>query len=121
VDTALARYGPGIKVFQRHGDKMIFQHTYAVLALNVAVAYRKYKQGSHARDSVNRYLNMALKVALETHLSSVISASYGIMSEYEVKKGNFRKAESRFIYGQVARQAESVVKRKKKKKKKEAH
>jgi DNA-binding CsgD family transcriptional regulator len=111
LDTALANYRAGIKIFQQHGDRTIFHGTYAILALNTAVAYRKYEPGSHFRDSVNRYVDMALKVALETRQSSAISACYGIMSDYEIEKGNFKKAESLLLSGLAALQADSVENR----------
>jgi DNA-binding CsgD family transcriptional regulator len=111
LDTALAHYRAGIKIFQQHSDKTIFRGTYAILALNMAVAFRKYEPGNHFRDSVNRYVDMALKVALETHQSSVISACYGIMSDHEIEKGNLKKAESLLLSGLAVLQADSVENR----------
>jgi DNA-binding CsgD family transcriptional regulator len=111
LDTALANYLAGIRIFQKHGGETIFKHTYAILALNVAVAYRKYNIGSHPRDSVNRYVDMALKVALETRQSAVISACYGIMSDHEIEKGNYKKAETLLLSGLAALQADSVENR----------
>lgn len=77
---------------------LIFRSTLAVIALNTANLYEQYFPARY-KDSVFHYLHIALKIGLETRHLSVVANCYGIMSDYEVAKGNYQKAEELLLEG----------------------
>jgi len=107
LDSAFHYYRQSIHVYKAHPEKVVFKSGVAVTALNVAGMYQQYKVGNY-KDSVPPYLDFALKTALETNQTAVIAASFGIMSDIEIEKGNYQKAESLLLAGLAALPGDSV-------------
>jgi DNA-binding CsgD family transcriptional regulator len=93
LDTALLHFRKCVDVYLKHGDKMVYQKVLPVIALNVVGLYQRYPIGSHAQDSIDRYVGIAMKSSSATGQPGVTSMCYGMLSEYELGRGNFKKAE----------------------------
>ena len=91
-DSAVFYHVTGVKHFSEHGDHIIFHSALAVLALNTADLYNRFFPAKY-KDTVTYYLNIAQQTALKTRQLTVLSACYGIMSDNEIAKGNYKKAE----------------------------
>ena len=98
LDSALFYNKTGIKLFSEHGDHIIIQSNLGVIALNTADLYADYFPAT-CKDSVLYYLHIALDAGLKTRQFNVVSASYGMMSDIEVEKGNYKKAEQLLLTG----------------------
>jgi hypothetical protein len=70
----------------------------AILAVNTAGLYQEHFPASY-KDSVLRYLNIALKIGLETKHYEVIAVCYGMMSDYAIAEGDYKKAENLLAKG----------------------
>jgi DNA-binding CsgD family transcriptional regulator len=99
LDTALVNLRKCVGVYQKHGGKMVFHNLLPVVALNVATLYQQYPLGSHAKDSVDRYIDISIKSSPAAAQPGIISACYGMMAEYEMGRGNFKKAEEILLSG----------------------
>jgi DNA-binding CsgD family transcriptional regulator len=111
LDTALLHFRKGVEVYLKHGDKMVFQKMLPIVALHVAGLYQQYPIGHHAQDSIDRYVGIAMKSSSATGQSAVTSMCYGMLSEYELGRGNFKKAEQILLSGLTAIQEADSVKR----------
>ncbi|SFD87859.1 regulatory protein, luxR family [Chitinophaga sp. CF118] len=92
LDSALSYNRNAITLYFQHRDRVIFHNTMAILAVNTAGLYQEHFPAAY-KDSVLRYLNIGLKIGLETRFEEVIAVCYGMMSEYAITEGNYKKAE----------------------------
>ncbi|RYD90351.1 MAG: hypothetical protein EOP54_24100, partial [Sphingobacteriales bacterium] len=86
LDSAVYYYRKSAEVYRRNQDKILIQSNASVTALNLTNIYFKYFPEGF-RDSANRYVDDALKVARKTNMPEVIANCYGIMSEYAMRRG----------------------------------
>ncbi|HEY8893776.1 MAG TPA: hypothetical protein VIM79_03145, partial [Niastella sp.] len=107
LDSAFYFYRQGIGVFKANPDKVIFKSGVAVIAVNVAGLYMEYKIGNY-KDSIAPYLEFAIKTGQETKQAAVIGASFGILSELEMEKGNHQQAEQYLLAGLAAFPMDSI-------------
>lgn len=98
LDSALYYYRKSAEIYQRNQDKILIQSNASVTALNLANIYFKYFP-KNFRDSANRYVNDALRIARKTNTPEVIANCYGIMSEYAMRDGNYSQAENYLLTG----------------------
>ncbi|AEV99098.1 regulatory protein LuxR [Niastella koreensis GR20-10] len=98
LDSALFYNKTGIQLFAEHGDHIIIQSTLGVIALNTADLYEEYFPAKY-KDTAWHYLQIALNASLRTRQLSVLSACYAMMSDYEIAKGNYKKAEELLLTG----------------------
>lgn len=98
LDSAVYYYRKSAEVYRRNQDKILIQSNASVTALNLANIYFKYFPESF-RDSANRYVDDALKVARKTNMPEVIANCYGIMSEYAMRRGDYPAAEKYLLTG----------------------
>lgn len=98
LDSAIYYYRKSAEVYRRNQDKILIQSNASVTALNLANIYFKYFP-ENFRDSANRYVNDALKVARKTNTPEVIANCYGIMSEYAMRRGDYQSAENYLLTG----------------------
>jgi hypothetical protein len=88
----------GLQLFADHGDHISLQSTLPVIALNTADLYAQYFPATY-KDSALYYLHIALETGLKTRQFVVVSACYGMMSDFEIAKGNYNKAEALLLTG----------------------
>lgn len=98
LDSALFYNKTGIKLFSEHGDHIIIQSALGVIALNTADLYADYFPATY-KDSALYYLHIARDAGLKTRQFNVVSASYGMMSDFEAVKGNYNNAEALLLTG----------------------
>ncbi len=98
LDSALLYNLHGIQLFSKHGDHIIFYSNLAIIALNTANLYITYFPAKY-RDTASTYLQIAQAAALKSRQLTVISLCYGFMSEFEIAKGNYKKAEELLLNG----------------------
>lgn len=98
LDSAIFYNKCGINLFSEHGDRIILHSTLGVIALNTADLYEQYFPAKY-KDTAWYYLHIALDAGLKTRQFIVVSACYGIMSEHEIAKGNYKKAEDLLLTG----------------------
>ncbi len=109
LDTALLNFRKCIGVYQKHGGKMVFRNILPVVALNVATLYQQYPVGNHTKDSVDRYVDISIKSSSAAAQSGIVSACYGMMAEYEMGRGNYKKAEEILLAGlAIMHEADSI-------------
>ncbi|WP_316736790.1 helix-turn-helix transcriptional regulator [Pedobacter aquatilis] len=98
LDSAIYYYQKSASIYRQNHDKILIQSNASVTALNLANIYFKYFPANF-KDSANRYVNDALKVARKTNMPEVIANCYGIMSEYAMQRGEFQNAENYLLTG----------------------
>jgi DNA-binding CsgD family transcriptional regulator len=111
LDTCFINFRKCVDVYVKHGQKMVFHNILAIVALNVAGLYQQYPLGSHTKDSVDRYVGISMKASAATGQSGITSACYGMLAEFEIGRGNFKKAEKILLSGITAMQETDSVKR----------
>jgi DNA-binding CsgD family transcriptional regulator len=111
LDTCFINFRKCVDVYLKYGEKMVFHNILAIVALNVAGLYQQYPLGSHTKDSVDRYVDISMKASAATGQSGVTSACYGMLAEFEIGRGNFKKAEKILLAGITAMQETDSVKR----------
>jgi len=67
-------------------------------ALNLANIYWEFFPKQY-KDSVDKYINLALIIGRKSGHEEIIANSYGILSEYELAEGNYEAAEKLFLLG----------------------
>lgn len=107
LDSALYFNRQAISIMQHHRDKIIFYGNMAVVMQNTANLFASYFPASY-KDSVMHYLNIALKTALETGHVSAAANSYGMMSDYAIADGDFKRADHLLLTGLAKLRADSV-------------
>ncbi|MCC8409179.1 LuxR family transcriptional regulator [Mucilaginibacter sp. UR6-1] len=90
--TSLNYYRRATNLYQQKREKILIQSSASAIALNIANSYFKYFPLSY-RDSTFKYVNIALDIARRTKSKEVIANCYGILSEYALREGNYKKAE----------------------------
>jgi len=98
LDSAVFYNKCGLQLFSEHGDHIILYTTLPVIALNTADLYAQYFPAKY-QDSALHYLHIALDAGLKTRQFTVVSACYGMMSDFEIAKGNYKKAEELLLTG----------------------
>lgn len=98
LDSAIFYNKRGLQLFADHGDLIILQSTLPVIAINTADLYAQYFPAAY-KDSASYYLHIALDAGLRTRQFPVVSACYGMMSDFEIAKGNYKKAEELLLAG----------------------
>ena len=98
LDSAIFCNKRGLQLFAQRGGHITIQSTRALIALNTADLYAQYFPAAY-KDSAVHYLHIALAAGLKTRQLPVISACYGMMSDFETAKGNYKKAEELLLTG----------------------
>jgi hypothetical protein len=107
LDSSLFYNHKATNLYYAQKQRITLQSTMAIIALNTANLYQSYFPASY-KDSVFHYLNLALKIGLETKHIDVISNCYGMMSDLEIERGNYQRAEALLDSGLVVLRADSV-------------
>lgn len=98
LDSALLYNRNAITLYLQHRDRVIFHNTMAILAVNTAGLYQEHFPAAY-KDSVLRYLDIGLKIGMETRFEEVIAVCYGMMSDYAMSDGDYKKAEDLLTQG----------------------
>jgi DNA-binding NarL/FixJ family response regulator len=98
LDSAIFYNRNVINIYFAQQHRLIFTNIMAVVALNIANLYQSYFPASY-KDSVTRYLNIALKIGQETRQIAVVGSCYGVMSDLEMAAGNYQNAEALLATG----------------------
>lgn len=92
LDSAIYYNEVALTIYLNNKERVIFQSTAAIMALNLADIYAQNFPATY-RDTVFRYLDFAQKIGVETHHMEVISNCYGMKSDYEAAAGHYDQAE----------------------------
>lgn len=79
-------------------DRIINHINSGAAALNLANIYWEFFP-KHYKDSVDKYINLALNIGRKSRHEEIIANSYGILSEYAIAEGNYAAAEKLFLLG----------------------
>ena len=93
LDSALYYNRLGIRFFNAHRDKIIYQTYLGITNLNIACLYQRDYVGNYNKDSLDHYLGVALRASIAVNDRSTTSMCYAIMSDAEMEKRNFEGAE----------------------------
>ncbi|MDR7128143.1 DNA-binding CsgD family transcriptional regulator [Algoriphagus sp. 4150] len=75
-----------------HDERIALKSTKGIGALNVANLYFEFYPQSY-RDSAAIYLDQALEIGRQVDYPEIIANSYGILSGFAMRDGDYRKAE----------------------------
>lgn len=92
LDAALSYYARSITLSDHERGRILIRSNTAAVALNTANIYFQHYPASF-RDSVNRYLDIAERIATETRLTEILINCYGMRSEYALRNNRTREAE----------------------------
>ncbi|WP_157309501.1 helix-turn-helix transcriptional regulator [Chitinophaga tropicalis] len=107
LDSAFFYNRNALHLFLVNRERIIFQSTMAIVAINMADLYAQNFPSSY-RDSVFHYLDLAQSIGIETHHAEVIANCYGMKSDYEAAAGNYEKAEALLLKGLEVANADSA-------------
>ena len=94
LDSALIYNRRGIRFFQAHEHQVSSKSFLSHVTFDVACLYQKDYAGIYNKDSLEYYLNIALRSSIETRQTGTTALCYAIMSDGEIDAGNFQKGES---------------------------
>ena len=92
LDSAKYYYQSALQITQKQAARMTLPTTRGILALNMANIYYEFYPSSY-HDSAAYYLDIALEIGKQYKQGDLIANSYGIRSEYALKKGDYMQAE----------------------------
>jgi len=98
LDSTFLYNRNAINLYFQHRDRVIFHSSMAILAVNTAGLYQEHFPAGY-KDSVLKYLNIGLKIGLEIGYEEVIAACYGMLSDYAIADGDYKKAEDLLAKG----------------------
>jgi len=93
LDSAKYFYRSVLKLTDSLQNRITLPSTGGIAALNMANLYFEFYPMSY-KDSAEVYLNKALIVGRKINNVEIIANSYGILSEYALKEGDYGKAET---------------------------
>ncbi len=108
LDSSLYWNRNAIELFQQYKPRMVYQTFLPVVALNTANLYAQYYPASY-RDTVRRYLNLALSTAVETKQRQVAANCYGMLSDYAIADGDYAQAEALLLSGLAVLQQDAAA------------
>lgn len=108
LDSALIFNKKALRLSAKQPGRLLVQSNTAGIALNTANSYFQYFPASY-RDSVEKYIDIAIDIATKTRLQEVLLNCYGLRSEYALQEGNYSQAEQILLEGLAALEG-SVVK-----------
>jgi DNA-binding NarL/FixJ family response regulator len=97
LDSALLYNRRGIRFFMAHRDKILYQTYLAIVTFDVACLYQRDYVGNYNKDSLEHYVGIALRASQETKDDDLRAMCYALMSDGEVQKGNYQKADSLLV------------------------
>ena len=92
LDSALYYNKKAISLSEAFKSRMVFQSTIAILALNTADLYKQHFPENY-KDTIIRYIRLALETGKSTGQLGVVGGCYGMLSDYAMEEGNYKKAE----------------------------
>lgn len=91
LDSALVCYKKSFQIGKNNWNRLIFKNQQALTANNIAFVYFKFNRKTR-KDSVFKYMNIAIDLGKKTEQHSVVATSYGILSEYAMADGEYDQA-----------------------------
>ncbi len=107
LDFALRYYARSVALSAREGGRLLVRSNTAAVALNTANIYFQHFPSAY-RDSVDRYLGIAERIATDTKLTEILVNCHGMRSEYALRAGDTKEAERQLLEA-LARVGDSVV------------
>ncbi|MFW0718842.1 tetratricopeptide repeat protein [Pedobacter sp. N23S346] len=98
LDSAILIYKKSLLLSKKQEGRLVLRSNTAAIALNTANAYFQYFPGAY-RDSAEKYLDLAIKIATKTNLQEVLLNCYGLRSEYALRDGRYEEAEKILLNG----------------------
>jgi DNA-binding CsgD family transcriptional regulator len=108
LDSALLIYKKALLLSKKQEGRLLIRSNTAAIALNTANTYFQYFPNTY-RDSAEKYVNIAIEIAIKTNLQEVLLNCYGLKSEYALRDGNYDEAEKILLTG-LSKIADGVVK-----------
>jgi len=93
LDSAKHFYRAVLKLTDSLQNRITLPSTRGIAALNMANLYFEFYPISY-KDSAEAYLNEALVTGRQVNNAEIIANSYGILSEYALKKDDYGRAET---------------------------
>lgn len=98
VDSAMFYFRSAINFYNQNKERIPNQPIVATSALNLASIYLSYFPLGY-KDSVLKYVNIALPVARKSKEGEIIANCYGILSEYAQMEKDYKAAEFYLLGG----------------------
>jgi len=98
LDSALLMYKKSLLLSKDQAGRMLTYSNTAAASLNTANIYFQYFPASY-RDSAEKYVDIAMRIAEKTNLLEVLLNCYGLRSEYALRDGNYDEAEKLLLTG----------------------
>ncbi|UCJ05250.1 hypothetical protein KTO58_16280 [Chitinophaga pendula] len=98
LDSALYFNRQAIRLYQDEGGRMVHHSMMAVLALNTAGLYARYFHRPY-KDTVMKYLDIALETGRRTYQQQVVASVYGMLSDYAIADHRYDEAERLLMMG----------------------
>ncbi|WP_145856464.1 LuxR C-terminal-related transcriptional regulator [Pedobacter suwonensis] len=98
LDSALLMYKKSLLLSKDQAGRMLTYSNTAAASLNTANIYFQYFPASY-RDSAEKYVDIAMGIAVKTNLLEVLLNCYGLKSEYALRDGNYDEAEKILLTG----------------------
>ncbi|WP_316800456.1 hypothetical protein [Pedobacter frigidisoli] len=98
LDSAMYHYNKASRVYQLNREKILLQSNASLTALNMANIYFKYFPPGF-EGQARKYVNDALNIARKTNIQEVIANCYGILSEYAMRRNDYKGAENYLLTG----------------------
>ena len=93
ADSAIFAYKKSLEIFKANSARIIGQNQLGIFALNTADFYFQNFMPA-AKDSVIKYLEIAIENGKTQTRSPILNNSYGLLSELAIQEKNFPKAEA---------------------------
>lgn len=108
LDSTLSIYKKSLMLSKKQQGRLLIHSNTAAIALNTANTYFQYFPVAY-RDSAEKYVDIAIEIAMKTNLQEVLLNCYGLKSEYALRDKNYDEAE-RILLAGLNKIGDNVVK-----------